>query len=108
MAGRFSPSNRPLRPGAYWRFVATEPERVQVNPGSVVAVPIIHTWGPLKQPVLCTSYDDFQAIFGRDASPGQRAVKQCFRGEGTPDGAGAGAVLAYRMGAAAAAAATVT
>jgi hypothetical protein len=77
--------------------------------GSVVAVPFTHDWGPLEQAVRLNSFADFTAIFGNSLDqPGYRAVRQAFRGEGVRGRRGAGQVLAYRMGAAAAAKATVT
>ena len=111
MPGQFSKSNRPERPGAYFNFEAQPQPRVLPNVGSVVAVPFVNDWGPVNQPVLCQSLDEWRSIYGSSlTTPGYKAVRQAFQGEGDlPDSrGGAGAVLAFRFGGTAKAKATKT
>lgn len=109
MPGQFSKSALPARPGAYFNFVARPSPRVLPNVGSIVALPFTHDWGPMDQPILCGDFNQWQAIFGpTDTTPGYKAVRMAFEGEGLYDGSrgGAGSVLAFRFGGAAAAKAT--
>jgi hypothetical protein len=107
MPGTFSKSARPKLPGAYTNFVAEAPIVVPAGIGSVVAIPFTHNWGPFKQFVRAQSLGEWESIFGGSrTSPGYIAVQQAFRGEGLPGRGGAGEVLCYRTGAAAAAKAT--
>lgn len=106
MPGTFSKANRPRRPGTYVNFSAQQPVVVPPSQGSIVAVPLVHSWGPADTPVLLRSYDEFRAQFGDYDTAGRTAVQQAFRGEGLPGAGGAGGVLAYRMTAAAGAKAT--
>jgi hypothetical protein len=109
MPGQFSKANRPERPGAYFNFEARPVPRVLPNVGSVVALPFVHDWGPVDQPVLCESLDEWRSIYGETlTTPGYKAARMCFQGEGDlPDSrGGAGAVLAYRFTGASAAKAT--
>lgn len=109
MPGEFSKNNRPKLPGAYVNFVARTVTRTAVGTGAIVALPFTHTWGPYKTATLVSSVEEFEAIFGTDASPGRIAVKQAFTGEGGVDGRfGAGSVLCYRFGGSAGAKATRT
>src|SRR3954467_2206047 len=101
MPGQFSKSNRPERPGAYFNFVARPTARILPNVGAVVALPFTHDWGPMDQAVLCTDFDQWRSIYGpTTTTPGYKAAKQAFEGEGSYSGSrgGAGAVLAYRFG----------
>lgn len=104
MAGEFSKSARPKRPGAYVNFVADDRQGVAPTLGSIVAVPIVHDWGPFERNVLVESLAEFEAVYGtsRD-TPGYMAVQQAFRGEGLEGRGGAGGVLVHRFGGAAAA-----
>jgi hypothetical protein len=107
MAGRWSRSARPKRPGAYFNFVAAEAEPILANTLGVVVVPFTHSWGPSEQIVELGSFGDFLTIFGRGVTaqqssngvytPGYQAVFDAFRGEGLPGKGGAGKVLAYRQ-----------
>jgi hypothetical protein len=106
MPGTFSKASRPRRPGAYTNFQAATPLRVPPATGTVVCVPLVHDWGPFKTPTLVDSFAEFQAIFGDSTTPGRLAVRQAFQGEGLDDRPGAGGVIVYRFGAAAAAKAT--
>jgi hypothetical protein len=97
MGGRFSRDNRPLLPGAYFNVEAIQQTVIPPSTGQIVAVPIVHTWGPVKTPTLVSSAAQFEAVFGRDLSPGRTAVINAFRGEDVPGWGGAGAVLVYRI-----------
>ena len=111
MPGQFSKANRPERPGAYFNFEARPVPRVLPNVGSVVALPFVNDWGPMDQPVLCESLDEWRSIYGSSMdTPGYKAARQCFQGEGDlPDSrGGAGAVLAFRFGGSSAKKATVS
>lgn len=109
MAGIFSKSNRPKLPGAYFNFKPEAVPTVPSNPGSAVAIPFTHDWGPLDEVVRVTSFQEFQAIYGAsDDTEGYRAVRQAFQGEDVDGRGGAGEVVAYRMAGSAAAAAVKT
>lgn len=103
MAGTFSKSARPKRPGAYFNFTATEAEPILANTLGTVVVPFTHTWGPNETIVELGSFGDFLAIFSQGGTTppvyteGYKAILQAFQGEGLPGRGGAGKVLAYRM-----------
>lgn len=112
MAGQFSKSNRPKRPGAYFNFSTVEQEPVLINTLGIAVVPFTHSWGPSKTVTELNSFGEFLAIFGQGGTTppvyteGYKAVLQAFQGEGLPSRGGAGRVLAYRMTGAGAAKAT--
>ena len=108
MPGTYTESNRPRRPGAYFNWVAQAEVPFPPAIGSIVALPIVHSWGPDEVPTLVGSLAEFDAIYGNFDSPGRRAVKQAFQGEGLDGVAGAGAVLVHRMTGSAGAVATKT
>jgi hypothetical protein len=109
MAGSWSTGSLPKRPGAYFNFKAQPAVLVPPAVGSIVCVPFTHSWGPLEVLTPLASFSEFSARFGNDlTSQGYKAVRQAFRGEDVNGRRGAGQVLAYRMGASAAAKATVT
>lgn len=123
MAGIFSKSNLPKRPGAYVNFVGTQPEPTITNPAGVVAIPFTHTWGPENTPVVLGAWGDFLTQYtqgGTDTSVinaskkapdytnGYIAVKQAFRGENYQGHGGASQVIAYRLVPSDAVAATLT
>lgn len=98
MGGIFSKANRPKLPGAYFNFVPTPVTPVPSSPGTTVAIPFTHDWGPTEEIVHCDSFQDFQAVFGSsDDTPGYLAVLQAFLGENVDGRLGAGSVTAYRM-----------
>jgi hypothetical protein len=98
MPGSFSKDARPVRPGAYFNWEAQPTTTIPPNIGSVVALPIIHDWGPTEQIISCLSLGDFQSKFGPSTdTPGYGAVMQCFKGEGVSGRGGAGEILVYRM-----------
>lgn len=121
MAGIFSKSNLPKRPGAYVNFSGEKAEPQIVNPAGVVALTFTHNWGPENTPTVLGSWGDFAANFtngGTDTSvineaklapdytDGYIAVKQAFRGEDYLGRGGAEQVIAYRLVPSDAAAAT--
>lgn len=109
--GVFSKSSRPKRPGAYFNWEAIQPVALPPAIGSVAAVGITHSWGPLEVPTSVGSYGEFLAVFGGDPNAptaGAKAVKQAFQGEGSAERGGAGTVIVHRMAAAAASKATRT
>lgn len=97
MPGVFSKEARPVRPGAYFDWAAEPTDTILPSIGSVVLLGIVHDWGPAEQVVPTVSLGDFQAKFGSSNTPGYRAVKQAFKGEGLPGKGGAGEVLVYRL-----------
>lgn len=103
MSGQFSPTARPLRPGAYFDFVASPPEPVLVNTLGTSAVAFKHSWGPENQIVPLGSFSDFLTFYGQGGTTppaytdGYKAVRMAFQGEGLPGKGGAGKVLGYRM-----------
>ena len=108
MAGIFSKSARPVRPGSYFDWSSLPATTVQPNIGSIVLIPIVHDWGPAGVPVPCDSFGDFQAAFGPTATtPGYKAIVQAFEGEALPSRGGAGQVIVYRMVSSAGAKATI-
>lgn len=86
----------PDLPGSAVNFVGVARQTVQPNFADVVALPIVHDWGPVGVPVLCTSFADFESRFGTDASAGRNAVLSAFSGGGVPGEGGAGGVVVIR------------
>jgi hypothetical protein len=97
MPGVFSKEARPVRPGAYFDWAAEPTETILPSIGSVVLLGIVHDWGPAGSVVPTVSLGDFQSKFGSSTTPGYRAVKQAFKGEGLQGRGGAGEVLVYRL-----------
>lgn len=100
MAGEFTAASIPPLAGAYFDFEAAEQEPNVVNTTGIAAIPFTHNWGPANQVVELNSFGDFVNIFGQGGSPytpGYKAVRQAFDGEGLPARGGANQVLAYRM-----------
>ncbi len=94
-----TPTNLPLRPGHFTQWETEEQTRVRPATGSVVALPIVDDWGPANVAVRLDSYDDYVEVYGRSLTAGERAARDCFRGEDLPDSLGAGRIIAIRMGA---------
>lgn len=108
MPGVFSKTNPPQRPGAYFNFVAAPSEGIPQAQGVVVAIGFIHDWGPYKTAVESRNFSEWQAIFGTSTNtPGYKAVRQLFQGEGAGGRGGAGTVISYRYGGSTAAKATL-
>lgn len=97
MPGTFSRTNLPRRAGAYVRFESAIEQAILPAPGSIVAIPLVHDWGPKETATFVRSLNEFQNIFGEGITAGYNAVQQAFRGEGVGGVGGAGGVLVYRM-----------
>ena len=98
MPGTFSKAARPKRPGSYVNFEAIASTTVPAAIGSTVAIGFTHDWGPTESIVTLRSLADFKAVYGpTETTPGFRAIKQVFQGEGLEGRGGAGAVIAFRM-----------
>lgn len=104
---------KPSLPSTVVRFTGDATTRILPSFNQVIAVPVVHDWGPLgadsggADPVL--SFAEFEAKFGTGDTAGRTAVMGAFNGMGLADqgGGGAGGVIPYRMATAAAAASTV-
>lgn len=104
MPGTFSKTARPKLPGAYVNFEALPQSSVPPSVGSVVAIPFTHDWGPMDRAVRVDSLGEFKSVYGpSEDTPGYKAVKQAFQGEGVTGRGGAGQVVAVRIGGSAAA-----
>lgn len=98
----FSPAAPPKRAGDYTRFVTQRANTLPPSTGSVVTIPFVDDWGPLREFVLVNSFEEYLAVFGQPVDPdnlseGHIAVYNAFRGE-DDDHPGAGGVLCYRHG----------
>ncbi len=102
---------KPETPGTVIRFVGEAVVSPAPSFAEVVAIPLVHNWGPLGSDSgglkLVRSFQEWEAIYGSDDTAGRTAVLGAFNGIGVGDEAGAGGVLVYRMAAPAAAKATV-
>lgn len=99
---------KPIIPGTRITFSGSEPLRIEPNFAEVVAIPLVHDWGPDNAPTLVTSFAEFTALFGDSDTAGRTAVAGAFDGEGFEGVGGAGGVIVHRMATAAAAKATRT
>lgn len=110
---------KPIRGGTRISFTGQRVPRIPPSFTEVVAVPIVHDWGPIGSDApgadgkaggaqLAASFAEFTQLYGDSDTEGRTAVAGAFQGHGLPDAGGAGGVLVYRMATAAAAAATVT
>lgn len=112
MAGEYNDAIRPILPGAYTRYIAQRPAVNPPAPGTVVALPITHDWGPLDVATLITDYGHFQEVFGiggvANDTPGSRAVYDAFRGEGIAGIGGAAGLILTRFAGSAAAKMSIT
>lgn len=101
---------KPDLPGTKITFVGDEITTVAPSFAEVVAVPIVHDWGPLGSESegtrLVTSFAQFEATYGTGDTPGRTAVLGAFQGMGLNGARGAGGVLVHRMATGAAAKAT--
>lgn len=107
--GTFSKSARPVLAGSYMNFSIVSPAQVAQSVGRTVALGFTHNWGPLEVATPVDSLAEFVAKFGADVNnptSGYIAAYEAFKGEGSDQFGGAGQVICYRMGGAAAAKAT--
>jgi hypothetical protein len=102
----WSPTSPPKRGGSYARFVIKRQQTLPKSTKGVVAMPIVHDWGPLKTFVEVTDLADFLDVFGQGGdvttnpityTPGFIAVYNAFKGAGADD-PGASRLILYRMG----------
>lgn len=89
---------RPENPGTSISFQGDESRRPQASIAETVALLITHDWGPSRTPTVCTSFTEFEALFGNSDTDGRDAVLSAFNGPGVDEYAGAGSVIVYRMG----------
>lgn len=103
---------KPNLPSSIVTWIGEEVLRAAPSFNEVVAIPIVHDWGPLgsddEGSKLVTSFREFEAIYGNSDTPGRDAVYQAFKGQATPTGLGAGGVIVHRMATGSAAPAEVT
>lgn len=101
---------KPENPGVSIKFVGEKITRPAPSFADIVAIPIVHDWGPLGSDAdggkLVSSFAEFEALYGTGDTPGRDAVLGAFNGIGLPGQGGAGGVIPYRMAAAAKARAT--
>ncbi len=104
---------KPENPGVSITFVGERIQRPAPSFASVVAIPIVHDWGPLGSDgedlgggKLLTTFGEFEGLYGTGDTPGRDAVLGAFNGIGLPGQGGAGGVIPYRMAAPARAKAT--
>lgn len=101
---------KPELPGTYVDFVGSQTVRPSVAISSVVAIPIIHDWGPLgteEGAQLFTSFGAFEDVYQDGDTRGRDAVLSAFVGSGLEGEPAAGGVIVYRMATGDAAASTV-
>jgi Phage tail sheath protein subtilisin-like domain len=104
----FSPTNRPPLPGVYTQYETNPQQVILASSEETVAILFTHNWGPFKRAIGLPSYQDYLAQYGITDDDGKLAVRGAFQGEGLVGYPGAGSVIAYRFGTAAAAKATHT
>ncbi len=98
MAGTFSKSARPTRPGAYFRFKGLTPARKAVGSSGVVATSFESDWGPENVVKPLDSFAAYAATYGSSATTdGYYAAYNVFVGEGIDGSGGAAQMLAYRI-----------
>jgi len=92
---------RPANPGTYVGLVGEQTVRPPSSISQVVAIPIVHDWGPLGSDAegiqRLGTFGEFEQIFGNSSTAGRDAIMGAFVGPGVSDKAAAGEVLAYRM-----------
>ncbi|HEY6888810.1 MAG TPA: hypothetical protein VI300_13550, partial [Solirubrobacter sp.] len=100
----WSPSNPPIRGGSYSRFVIRRNATLPKSTRGVVALPIVHDWGPMNTFVEVTDLPGFVDVFGQGGdpstftyTPGFLAAYNAFKGAGADD-PGASRLVLYRMG----------
>ena len=99
----WSPSNPPKRGGSYARFLVQSRVALPKSTKGVVAMPIVHDWGPVNTFVTLGSLDEFVGAFGQGGdptnlvyTPGYIAAYNAFKGAGADD-PGAATLITYRM-----------
>lgn len=67
-SGKWSETDRPIRPGFYNRFKAAALARIQMGKRGIVAMPIKANWGPVGKILSITSEKDLINNYGSDMS----------------------------------------
>lgn len=94
MGGTWTAASPPIRPGAYFNFVANAQAAIQSGITGRVAVFGTAHWGPENQVVEITSQGQFDALYGSDSTTSLRqGTLDALDGM---DSGGATVVLAYR------------
>ena len=92
---------RPANPGTYIGLVGEQTVRPPSSISQVVAIPIVHDWGPLGSDSegiqRLGTFGEFEQIFGSSSTAGRDAIMGAFVGPGVSDKAAAGEVVTYRM-----------
>lgn len=103
---------KPDLPQTVIRWIGTAATRILPTTNQIVAIPIVHDWGPMLGDTdgmqLFTTLTDWENVYGNGDTPGRDAVVNAFVGMNVSDGGGAGGVYSPRMATGAAAAAAVT
>lgn len=100
---------KPELPDAVVRWVGTSQTVIQPSQNQIVAIPIVHDWGPSLSDTPDTvngipgglqvfpSLPEWEAVYGQGSTAGRDAVIGAFLGMNVPGGAGAGGVITPRM-----------
>lgn len=90
-------------PGTQIGFRGSQAPQVRPSLGSVVAIPLVHDWGPLgtelAKPDVLADFDKWTGLYGDSDTEGRTAVAGAFSGQGLQGAGGAGGVIPLRMGA---------
>lgn len=98
MAGIFSKSARPLRPGSYFRFKGAVRNTVIGGSAGVVATLFQSDWGPENTVVALDDFGFYSQKFGPSTdTEGYQAAYNAFIGENRNGVGGAAKLLGYRM-----------
>jgi hypothetical protein len=57
--GTFSKTARPALPGAYTNYEVVGQTPIQPGICGIVAIPLVHNWGPVDEPRLVGSIGEF-------------------------------------------------
>ena len=95
MAGEYDPNSPPVLPGFYARIRDSVAAVAQGGDLGIVAVPVVHNWGPIAEFVSVRNQTEFEAVFGDSDTDASFAVLGALTGD--TDNGGASEVLVYRM-----------
>lgn len=93
MAGTWSVTDIPTRPGFYMQFKAAALAAISTGPRGILAMPVKANWGPAQEIKEITSLNDLETIYNNDTdSPftAYKCIRLALKG-------GINKVLAYRM-----------
>jgi hypothetical protein len=100
---------KPDLPDARVQWVGTTQTVIPPSQNQIVAIPIVHDWGPSLSDTPDTangipgglqvyqSLQDWEAVYGTGNTAGRDAVVGAFLGMNIPGGAGAGGIITPRM-----------